>query len=277
MAYFRWLEGEMEGHLIATDEADARRQLDEPDDAILKLARLDGPHDGVDFREADAVLGDSHAAWLAQRRLGVSLTETPNQRSSHLGGTPRLDAEQAWPGGDVPLPLLLELELAELDADVGGTDLGLPKEGTLALFIDPERTSPAFAVRYTSMGAEPRSAPPGCPELPRRSLVGGLELTSPHPEDPALIELLGDDPELLDSYAAFYAEFATGGHCFLGHRRGFGGRDALEDGLIPLLQIRRDSGWCGETADERYLILLISEADLAALDFSRCRLVLQLD
>ncbi len=216
MAYFRWAEGEMVGHLIAANEADARRQLDEPVNPELIVTRVEGPLDSVDFQEADMVLGDHHAAVLAHRRLGLRLTETQAERKSHFGGSPRLSPEHAWPGGGAPLPLLLELDLQELVTEVSGAALDLPQSGYLAVFFDPAGPTLGFSVLYSASGAPTRAAPPACSALESRSVLSGLELVSPHPEEPAVIELLGDDVELLESYAELYREHAEGDHLLLG-------------------------------------------------------------
>lgn len=275
MAYFRWVEGEMDGHLIATDEGDARRQLEDADSKELVITRIEGPLDAIDFHDAEQLLGDLHAALFAARRLGLSLTETPQARSSHFGGLPRLSAEHTWPGANDPLPLLLELDLAELAKDAGRSLSGLPETGYLALFFDPRAASREFAVRYSGPDAEVRSAPAGCPALEPRNVVGGLELSSPHPEDPSVVELFGKDVELLESYAALYEESADPAHQLLGHAYWLNGPGDVADGMLQLLQIRGEPGWFGVNAQECYLNVLIPETDLVALDFKRCQLVLQ--
>lgn len=277
VAYFHWVEGEMEGFLIASDADEARALLEEPDNQALVVTRLDGPFDPIDFEEAQVVLGDQHAAVLALRRLGLSLAETKVPHSSHFGGSPRLAPEAEWPGGAKPLPLLLELDLAEVAEAAGGCRLGLPASGYLALFFARKSQSREFAVRYSPAGSPQRSAPAGCATQEPCSVVSGLELTSPHPDDPALLELFADDAELLNSYAALYEESADGGHRLLGHAHWFNGRGDTPAGVVQLLQIRGVTGDFGVDAEECYLNLLISEADLTALDFARCQLVIQLD
>ncbi|MCA9641568.1 MAG: DUF1963 domain-containing protein [Polyangiaceae bacterium] len=276
MAYFRWVEGEMEGYLIACDTNDARRLLGEADNPALVIEPLSGALDPIDFAEAQAVLGDQHPALLGLRSLGLSLAETIVQRSSHFGGLPRLSQQIDWPGGANPLPLLLELDLAEVTDGGWGGFFGFPATGYLALFFDLRSSRRDFAVCYSPAGSPVRSAPVGSVALEPRSVVSGLELTSPHPEDPAVIELLGDDVELLESYAALYAESAEGCHRLLGHAYWINEECAVPEGCIQLFQIRGEPGSFGVNAEECYLHVFMPEADLAALDFSRCELVLQL-
>jgi hypothetical protein len=276
MPYYRWIDGDMEGHVVAADEDDARAQLGE-EDGDFEVVQIEGPLDLFDDEDADHAISSRRDAIRAARRTGMILGPTGVTTRSHVGGRARVAADLAWPEG---LPLLAEVDLGELARAAQGIDLGLPERGRLSLFFDPrgapvEGWLPSLADRIRLIDSPDddgplREPPSGVEIFPEQSLVGGLERVLPAAGDVALRPLFGVDEDAYDVYVDFVDQGMR--HMIRGHAswlqddpRATG---TVDQDLTLLWQIAGDDAWLGGRCEASGLFLLIRDADLGARRFS---------
>lgn len=215
------------------------------------------------------------------------------------GGAPLLAQRSAWPAGpDGPLSFIGQVDFAEAAA-AGGTAVGLPDRGLLALFYDTENyfrnddpdTPRRFRVVYTpdAEGAVALAPPDDLDGAAQLSLVPTRGLSLPDFDDRSVESFHSlRESRTLDAYADFLIAFADAQRtptCGDDHRlRGYAswlgedGRAVAErvtgkTGWSPLWQIETTSleGW-----DEVGMLhVLIRDEDLAARAFDRAWVVHQ--
>jgi hypothetical protein len=248
----------------------------------------------------------SIAAAVAPVRWALELAIVPARAPaprSRAGGDPDLPAGVAWPVRDgVPLPFLLQLDLAEVDRALGPAS-ELPVAGLLSVFGDGER----FAVLHVDGALSPVSAPPGAASAPVHAIRHRAHLTLPDPTSravfaaleelrrdevrsprgpsPATLELHTDtrewwergrerrEPEPFERYCDLRAEIEGSdriGDRLLGHASSVQDDAVAEAGadrLLLQLSSKPPLGW--EFAGDGVLYLCIDDAELRAGRFER--------